>query len=434
MPGRAVIAAYKSRMSAIRRIVQGHMFKASMGMLWNQALNILLNIGLMAILARTLSLHDMGRYQLLLAFIAFGQVAGLPGMDVIINKGVLKGMDGIVRPALKASFLTACGAGILLLAAGLVLLEMPEYSVYGRTMLLVSLFIPLKGLEKYDSIFLGKRNFRLTRRLNTFSSLFSIATMGSVSILTGRMEYVVAAFFGVRCVTVALGLHLAMRMLDGGEIPAEDRRALLDQGWTQTVFNIVGIVIGQVDKVVLGMMDPKLLAIYYMGSVIPTRIKDNVKSLFGVVTMYWSSKSKADNMEKIESNMKWIFLLGIGLSGLVWAASPFVIPIFYGQGYRGSIIVSQLLSVSLCLNFYTYFFATLDVYQNRGHSWNVQNTIRQVFYLALLALLVPRYQILGVVVSTLMADALNAAFAFYHFNRKASGPDGSGSKREPIGN
>lgn len=403
--------------SLLRNLRHNRILTSSAGMMMNQAVNVILNLVLMAILARSLSMHDMGRYQLILAFIAFGQIAGLPGMDVVINKAIIKKFDGLVLPALRTSFVSALIVCLLLCVAGIILVSTHWNGEIGKALLLVSAFIPMKGLEKYDAILLGKKEFRLARRINTLSSILSIFTMGPVAYFTNSMEFVVLALFLVKGTTLAIGLKLAIARLEKQPMPPGEREALLRQGWGQTLFNIIGIMVGQVDKVILGLMEPRLLAIYYMGSVIPTRIKDNVKSLFGVVTAYWSAHSKEENLAKIRRNTGFIALFGASLTAFVWVVSPYFIPFLYGPDYRDSIRVSQMLSISLGLNCYTYFFATMDVYQNTGKAWNIQNTARQALYLLLLAALVPRYSVQGVVAAILASDFMNAALSYLQMRK-----------------
>ena len=389
--------------------------KDSTGLFLGNSVSIGLGMLSGVILARSLSMSVMGHYQLILSYLAISQVATLPGMNVILNKATAKGRDALHPPILKRSLISSCAFALVLLAVGTTMFFLRFHPDLGANLIVVGFFLPVMGLDKYDSVFMGKRLFALSRRISVYSALGSLILIGGAAYFTKSIVWVIAVLFLTRIVTVAVGLALAKRHLSGLPVDEEVRREYLQQGWHQTYFTVFGIFVNQIDKVILGTMNLQLLAVYYVGAILPSRIKDNIKVLFGVVVNHWAVLPKRENFGRIRRNWWKIAAIGAFLTTGICIGAPFLIPFFYGAMYREAVPVAQLLSLSLPLNLVSSFILNADIFQNKGKYFNIQSVVRQVGYLILLAVLAPRYGYFGIISAILAAECGSGLASIVYF-------------------
>lgn len=394
------------------------LFKDSFGVLVGNLINMGMGMLTSIVLARTLPMAELGRYQLVVSYLALAQIAALPGMNVMVNKAAMKGHDALFYPILRRSMISAAIFSLLAMSAGAFLQLSGIRPDIGLNLLVVGAFLPIIGLEKHDPVFLGKKLFSLSRRMSVYSSLASFLLVGSVAYLTRDLRLVIAGLFAARLLTVGTGFLLARSRLSGASVPDAVRDDYLAQGWRQSWFTVFGIVVSQVDKLVLGTLNVQLLAVYYVGSVLPGRVKDNLKVLFGVTVTHWASLPKRENFLRIKAHWPKIALIGAGLSGLICLSAPLLIPLLYGKDYAPAVRIAQLLSLSLPVNMVSAFILNADIFQNRGNYFNAQSLVRQVAYLILLAALVPPYGYFGVIASILAAEFGSGIASIVYFLRE----------------
>ena len=383
----------------VNKIFKHPMFKDSA---WIFIVYILLGIiGILTsvVLARSFSLYDMGRYQLILTYLALGSIAGLPGMNTIITKGILKDYDNIFFIALKKSIFLTVACSLLLLGSGIILYYLQLAKELGVTLMVLSPFIPLIGLEKYESYFQGKRKFRQSRRIAFFYGMANLLVVGGTAYLTKSLFAVIAALFFVKMASVLIILGIVRRGLSQKERNLKYEQSLLKQGWQLSGLSVFNVIVGHMDRIILGAMDPALLALYHVGGYLVTKIKDGVKSLLIVPIMHWSKLSKEENIKKISTHGLKFFLLGTGLTIIIWIIAPWFIPFLYGKNYYESIAVARWLSLILPVLFWGTMVLTVNIYQGDTSFYRKTVIGTQIFYIVSLAVFVPLWGMYGVVAS-----------------------------------
>jgi|GEM_PF-6518959 len=379
--------------------------------------NILLGMMTTVVLTRNLRVGDVGHYQLLIAYLGMAQIATLPGMNVMVNKAVMKGHDGMVRPLIIRSLAASCIVSILVMAAGAIALFYGR-KTFGVNLLLTGFFLPVLGFEKYDAVFMGRRNFKASRVMSIGSGLGSLMLIGFAAWLTKDIRWVIGAMLLSRGLTIAIGGLLASSMLKTVPLSGHIKSDFLDQGWKQSGFTIFVIATSQADKIILGSIDTHLLAIYAIGAVFPSRIKENLKLIFGVVAMHWAALPKRENFLKIRAH--WLKIIAVGglLTFGVLVGTPLLIPSLYGETYRESVRIAQLLSLTFPIMTLTFFINNADVFQNKGEFFNRQSLFRQIGYLVLLAILVPKFSTYGLIFALLTTEVGNGIASIFYFKRQ----------------
>lgn len=379
------------------RVIKHHMFKDSAAIFTVQIALAVFGLLLSAVLARSLSVEDMGRYALIFSYAAIGQITSLPGMNSVISKGILKDYDPIFYSALKRSVISSGAASLILLAAGGMLLFSDAAREIGLTMIMVSPFLPVSGFDKYESFFQGKREFVVSRKISFFSNLANLIVVGAAAFFTKSLAPVIAALIIIRIATIIFCFRVIGKMIVQRPADMEFERALLKQGWQISVVSIYNVIVGQLDRIILGAIDPKMLAVYHIGSILPRRIKDNIKVILVVPITYWAKLSKNENLKRIKKHGLKFFLLGSALSLIIWVIAPWFIPFLYGENYMDSVGIARWLSLTLPVLFLGTVVLTVDLYQGDTRFNQKVEIGTQTFYIIALAVLVPFFGIYGVV-------------------------------------
>lgn len=371
-----------------------------------QNLTVLMGFATGIIFARCLSIADLGKYQLCMSFINLGgQILTLPGLSLIIMKGAAKNYDRIYYKAIKQSLISGLMFSALLLGAYAICKHWNIGSeLYRIIMIWTAVSLPVMAMDKYDSLLNGKREFKLSRSIAFFSGLTNFIGVGATAFYTRSFPAVLAASFVSHLVTSAIALRITHKKVRCAAENKPFETELFRLGWQQSFVSVFSILVSQLDKITLGLIDPKLLAVYYIGNNLPYKVKDNIKVMLGVPTAHWASLSREENYSKIKKHGIKVFMIGLGLTLFIVCLSPFFIPFFYGKQYSSSVWVCQLVSLPLGINFLSNVILSADFFQNKGRYANKTIIARQVIYSVLLFALVGKFKIAGIVTSFLIAE------------------------------
>jgi len=382
--------------TALKNLLTHHMFKDSVAIGLAQILAIMIGMLLGVIIARSFSLVDMGRYQLVISYLAVANIIALPGMGPIISKGILKGYDPIFYTALKKSILATTSCSVVLLLSGGVLYFLDIAMWPGMIMMVIGVFLPILGIEKYESFFKGKRDFILSRKIMVLGALVNLLVVGCAAWFSKSVFVVVLTLFFCRASVNCFCLWLIKGRIIHRERVEVEEASLLKQGWGLSFLSVFNMSVGQIDRIILGVMNPQLLAIYHIGSVLPKRIKDNVKIFLVVPMTHWAKFSAEGYYKKVKEHWAKFVALGVVLAGMIWATAPFLIIFLYGEKYYEAIFVARIISLILPVIFIGNVIINQNIYQGDTRFYRKMTVCTQVFYLIVLAILVPRYGIYGV--------------------------------------
>lgn len=401
------------------KVCNHHMFKDGISILFSQIAIAFFALLLGAVLARTLSMEDMGHYVLILSYIAIGQITNFPAMNTIVSKSILKGYDLTYYLSIKISLLLSSVSSLLLFAAGGLMIFNDWHEQLGFSLCIVGVFLPLMSMEKYESFFQGKRKFQLSRRIALYSSIGNLILLGGASFLTANIYAVLSAMFVSKLIVTSLGLWLVNKMIDKQPKDEVLEKKYLKQGIQLSWIYVFNAIVGQADRIILGALDPKILAVYHIGAVLPIRIKDNVKVALFVPITYWGKLSISENIERIKHHGYKFIALGCAMTLFVWIVAPFIIPFLYGEKYYESIFIAQLLSLVLPVIFWGAMVLSIDMYQGDTRFYQKMVLGSQSFYLVALLILVPIYSVNGVVSAYVMrAYVQHLAFPLFYLKNK----------------
>ena len=373
-----------------------------------QFITIPLGIVTAAIVARSLSLDDYGIYQLALSYLGIIKISTLPGMTSSITKGVLRGYDTICLPIIKRCFTCSLiGLFILFIFGSLTYIIKPWDSRLGILLIISSFIMPVYVFERGEAILKAKRDFKLSRQIAIWASIFSFVTIGYIAYTTKDLYFI----FLTTCISQATiiigGFIVARKKLVILEKNLLIEKELLKFGWKMTLLDMFNFIVGRIDRVIIGAINPALLAIYHVGARFPEMVKSSAKVFLNVPIMHWSILDKNEHVSKLEKHW-WIFVgAGIIATLIVWITSPWIIPALFGEKYIESVYVARWLSIGLGAIFLEYNISNLDVFQTHGSYYRRAIVFSRVVYIIILTILVRKYQVTGLVISVLTYQAIS---------------------------
>ncbi len=382
------------------------MLKDSFWVFIAQGIGILSALALSAILARNLSIKDFGYYQLVLSYILLFNFVSLPGFSQATIKGAAKGNHSVIYLSYRYSLLGSLFGFAGCLIAGGYLYFFVELKTIGFLFMIGSVYFPLFSLNLFDSFLIGTRRFGLSRILMLINSLMGLIFIGAIAFFTKSLAAVFITAIVIKALYVFTGFLKTGKLIQRRELQESDSRYYIKFGWRMTFIGIFGTVSNQLEKVILGTLNPVYLSYYFIGALIPRKIRDNSKVLLSVPATYWITLSRAENIERIKRYW-WVFV-GIGFLCFVilYFGSPFFIPLVFGERYKESVWVTQWLSVSIIFTFLHLMILNIAAYQGDETFFTKIGITGSVLKMSLFLILIPPYKIHGVIISIVSTELI----------------------------
>lgn len=382
------------------------LFRDTFWIAFARGLTVLMGMVTSIVLTRCLSVSEIGTYELMFTYIAIGKVTTLPGMSHIITKGVIKGYDLIYSRTVKLSFYFSVIGAVVFVFGGVYSLLAGRDNAMAPLMVIAGIIFPVFSLGQWDSVLAGKRKFRQSRILCISTGLASLAIISITAIMSRNLVCVFTAACLTQALTGVVGYIIARKQIGVCRVDRVLEGELLKQGWKITFLSVFGFVVGRIDRLIIGTCDPAILAVYYIGSRIPEMIKSVTKELLMVPVTHFSTMNKKDNIKAI-IKFGWVLLLGgVMITLVIWVLSPWLIVFLYGIQYKGAILVTRLLALTIGGVLLKYVISTMDLMQGKGKYYRQITIISQILYLPVVYILFKKYSMIGVVISTLFTETV----------------------------
>ena len=382
-----------------------------------QALAVVVTV----VLVRVLSQEEFGRYQFIVTVAGLCCAFTLPGMQRAIIQSVARGHAGTftagTRLTLRFSFL---GAAVLLAVAAASLFAGLREQAWAFAIAGV-LFPAAYGLNQWQSLQIGKRDFRSNTLRSSAAVIVSSLALIAAG-LTGHqsLPVLVTAAFGVLAVQNVYQQHRAARSVGPDETVESGSIAY---GLRSSLWEGINILANWIDRLFLfALGSPHLLAAYAVADRIPEVIKANMNDAMFVLIPRFARQEGYTRRLARRFN-----LIGAGAAvliiGFALVIVPWLIPLLYTDGYQESILLCQLLLVSIAVHCFAivknaYIGAKLDVASVR--SITIGSSIVRI---VTSAVLVWRFGALGAAISTIVYRVATLGFVQYCMRKYRGGQD-----------
>ena len=180
--------------------------------------------------------------------------------------------------------------------------------------------------------------------------------------------------------------------------------------------NILGIIVGQIDKILVWhLLGPTMLAIYSFATIPIVQIQ----SFFKILPILAFPKiAKENNKDSLKSLPKKLIKLSLIISIIVVLyilLAPIFFKIFFPE-YIDSVIYSQIFSLTLIFFPARLLGSTLKIKKQKKSLYKIKMIspiIRFIIYIIAL----PLYGLIGLVISMILSLSIETLMNYYYFNK-----------------
>jgi len=248
-------------------------------MLLNQAVSLFAGLITSVLFARFFTQEVYGAYQLVLAIIAFFSFFSVPGLNPALIRSIAKGNDGdfniSVRIAFKFSFI---GSFLILVVAAYYYFK--QENVVSYSLLFSALIFPfLYSFDKWMALLKAKEKFE------TFTKNNILITTGKSSLIIAAIflfpDYLLPALLAYLAGTAFFNIVLHFKTKKYIENDKKGNDTLSYAGFI-TKLSVLNTLVNHFDKILIGILDIKALAVYSIALGLINIIKSFIKSVTAI--------------------------------------------------------------------------------------------------------------------------------------------------------
>lgn len=370
--------------------------------------------------ANVLTKETYGSYKMIFSVMGVLSAFSMTAISIAVTRAAARGEDHAVLAGFRSNL--AWGIPNLLLAVPVGF----YYALKGQTDIAWGLAVAVPGalliqsVELYGPYLVGKKEFKLNTRLAVLQTILSSALIASSLLVTRNVVAIVGAYFAANILTHIPLFEWVMRTFRVRE-KKPDGAAAVNYGKHLSVMNLLGTISFQLDKVLtFYFLGPVQLAIYSIAIAPPQQLRILGKNLSAISLPKLTEKTPAE-LKRILPRKAFIVLLFSGaLVGCYVLGAPYLYRWFFPQ-YMESLSYSRWYAL-LILSFPTILFQnSLVAHEEKRGQYVIQVTI-PIFKTILYLILIPMYQVKGVVASILVTEVLHILLVLFFFVRMKDKP------------
>ncbi len=364
--------------------------------------SVLMRLLFSVILARFLSKAIYGQYSFILSIVGTLIIFTLPGMNHASIIASAQKKDGFYLQALKSKLKFSI-FGVLSLIGISIYFYITNNPNLALPILIAALFfIPFYVFLIYLAFLNGKKQFKRYSLYYILLETIPILITIIVLLLSKNLTLIILSWFGI---TSLLNIYFLKKTLKLRENNIGDEK-LVSYGKSLTFIGLISSILVNIDKLIvtyfLGFGN---LAIYTIAGIFPTQLKRLLKEV-GIPLIFpgFSVLDKKEVYKKIRKRLWLLFSLGVLVSLIGALLIPYIILLFYGVKYTNSIFYARLLFLSMVFGLPSIFILSgVLIPQKRKKELYVINTLIPLANLVLLLILIPKFGLLGAVLSRLFS-------------------------------
>lgn len=355
--------------------------------------------------ANLLPQETYGAYKYVLSLAAMFAVFTLPGMTHAVARAVARGNTSITWRALRwrirwslVGTAVACVGGAYYFFNGNVQL--------GSALFLIAVTLPFYDTYTlYNAYLTGTRDFKKQTLYHLIIQSLSTVALVVTLLLSDNLLIILLAYF----VPVTLARFIVFKKTVPVAESSEKDEDDIAYGKHLSVINLLGVVAGNIDKVLLWkFLGPVQLAIYAFAIAIPEQIRGPLKGMSNIMLPKFTEQSSDGDCRTPHAFWYKFLLYGalLGAISLVYIALAPLLFGFFFPTYTSSIFFSQILALSLITGAQS-MPATLLTAHGRVKTQYILSVIRSTVQITLLIILIPMFGIMGAVIATIIANVVN---------------------------
>ena len=369
-----------------------------------QLINVVLAITLSSILARVLDNELFGEFQTILSIVALSNIFSI-GFNKSSSVGASKGYDHI----LNLNITKGLKLNLFILLFCLVLASYFYYldDLYWMKLLFIFPIFSLSFLFNNFSHYLnGKQKFNQFRLFSLGIGILRLITLGLMAYFHKNIIFLILTDLCVNIIVNIFGLYYSNRNFVDKKI----RKDKILEKQLQTLSNrfsllaIFNFLATKIEKIILGLIDPVSLSIYYVGMIIPSTIKNNIKSVLVIPIIKQVNNGKPKGIKNQRNVFFLLGLLGVFFSICVIILSKQMILYIYGINFIEAYKITSILSLSLGLIFIQAVIQYFGVFNGFDKEIVRVQFITSIIKVLGFIIFIPIYKVYGAVFTILFAE------------------------------
>ena len=281
-----------------------------------------------------------GQYQFILSTLTIVSIVSIPGLNTAVLQAVSRKFDGSYKKAVKLSFKWSFIGTPVLSAVGLYYLN--SENALAISFFASAIFFPyLYSFNTWSSFLSGKTRFDLKTKWNVLSNiLFTLIMVCSILFFSDNLLLIILCYLVVKSSINVIFYKKSLKLVNNKNKDEET----FSYGLYMTKINAFGIILNQIDKIVIGIIDIKLLGVYVIALKLLELIKGLIKSFYQVTLPKFATKK----ISVSNYTYLWLITTGILISLTFYFISDKLIETIFSAKYNeSSIILKKIIWVTI---------------------------------------------------------------------------------------
>lgn len=346
------------------------------------------------------SKQDFGLFNLFLAIFSSLAIFSMPGIFTALLDSISRGYElDYVKYTFKRIRWSILGSILLIITGSYYYYT--ESETLGLSLIASSLAFPFyHSLLNYSAFLIAKKDFKKEAIFNSASSLVSMLTVVTAIMLKLNIFYIIILYL---LSNLTINVFCYLRSLKNINKKVSDSKEFNEFSDLISFNSILGLLASNLDKILLGLLAGyQTLAIYVVANIIPDGLNKNIKLFMSIFIIKLTGKSQRQIKYILSIYLFRMLFIGAVFALISFFVLPLVINLLFTSAYNEAVFYSQLLAI-------TIFLTPLIIGLNGGitflkdkKSLLLINTIPQLLKLGLYLLLIPLFDIYGIIVAIIV--------------------------------
>lgn len=363
------------------------------------------------ILTRLLSVEDYGKYSYVLYIISFFVFLSLPGMATAIMQSAANNFDAVLESGTRLRIKFSTIGSICILGVAWFSLTKTKIDVC-IALLAGAVFFPFYiSLNSYLYFLNGKRLYGHYFRFCIIENVLSFIVTVLIVILTKSFLATVTGSIAVKTAITGILYIMTIKYF---KKESRDDPAAKRIGKHFSAVSFIGALGNNFDKIIIGtFISFSSLAIFNIADMIASQMK----MMWLVIANYIFPVISKENGIAARGNLSKRMMIICGILICIAIVAIFFVTIFiplcFSKKYIQSIFFAQLLIIAFVISAPGAVLSTYFCAQKMIRQMYIVKIFETISYSLSLLLLVPRYKLMGVVWSTIIARGTYSASSLF---------------------
>jgi len=376
----------------------------------------LISLATITAFANWLPKETFGAYRYIVSIIAILSIFSLPGMNTALVRAIAKGADKMLLICAKIKFKWALiGTGICLVISFWYFFH--QNFILGTSLLIGALFLPFyTTFPIFTAFWHGKTRFDLQSKYLILLRLASVLVLIPIIFLTDNLILIILAYVASYVFFSAILFKITLKKV---KCPLSNNalveKETLSYGKHLTLMQVAGALGDNIDKVIIWQfLGPVPVAIYSFAQLPISRIHELIP-IGHLAFPKLSEKNIKEIKEGLFKKFLKLFWISIPFALFSILIAPYIYKFLF-PAYLESIPYFQVLALTLIFLPFGLLGTSLVTEMRKKELYLISYAI-PVLQIILFLVLIPFYQIWGIIYAILISQIFGALLTLYFFKK-----------------